>query len=120
MEEKHCLECDRIFFGRADKKFCSDACRNAYNNREQSTENTIIKKVNRILRKNRQILKKLNPDDKAKVSMQQLSQEAFNFHYFTHNYVTKTGKEYRFCYEYGYLMLGENFVLLVKRDVENF
>lgn len=30
--EKNCPECGDKIIGRADKKFCSDACRNAYNN----------------------------------------------------------------------------------------
>ena len=31
--DKLCLECGDKLFGRIDKKFCSDACRNAYNNK---------------------------------------------------------------------------------------
>ncbi len=28
-----CLECHEKIVGREDKKFCSDGCRNAYNNK---------------------------------------------------------------------------------------
>ena len=31
--EKQCLECGDKIVGRIDKKFCSDGCRNAYNNK---------------------------------------------------------------------------------------
>ena len=30
---KTCLECGEKIVGREDKKFCSDGCRNAYNNK---------------------------------------------------------------------------------------
>lgn len=30
--DKKCLECGEKIVGRADKKFCNDYCRNAYNN----------------------------------------------------------------------------------------
>jgi hypothetical protein len=30
---KVCLECGEKIVGREDKKFCSDGCRNAYNNK---------------------------------------------------------------------------------------
>ena len=32
MEKRNCLECKDPVKGRIDKKFCSDYCRNAYNN----------------------------------------------------------------------------------------
>ena len=34
-----CPECGDKLKGRADKKFCSDACRNAYNNKLNSDAN---------------------------------------------------------------------------------
>ena len=34
--EKRCLECNDVLHGRSDKKFCSDACRNTYNNKKKS------------------------------------------------------------------------------------
>lgn len=34
--QKKCLECERPVFARVDKKFCSDGCRNAYNNKNKA------------------------------------------------------------------------------------
>ena len=31
--KKQCPECEDPIIGRTDKKFCSDGCRNSYNNR---------------------------------------------------------------------------------------
>ena len=116
MDEKQCLECGGNFFGRADKKFCSDACRNAYHNSRSGEEEVFMKKVNRILRKNRQILSDQCPGDKTTMSYIKLASEGLDFSYFTSSYVTKEGKEYRFCYDMGYLKLNPEFILIVRRD----
>ena len=42
---KQCLECDEPLFGRVDKKFCNDQCRNAYNNRVNKTTNDFVRHV---------------------------------------------------------------------------
>ena len=49
--QKKCLECERPVFGRADKKFCSDGCRNAYNNKNKAAATNYIRNVNNLLAK---------------------------------------------------------------------
>jgi predicted nucleic acid-binding Zn ribbon protein len=67
-EEKTCLECGTKIIGRADKKFCSDQCRVAYNNKLNRDETAYVNNVMNLLRKNRRILLELNPTGKAKVN----------------------------------------------------
>jgi predicted nucleic acid-binding Zn ribbon protein len=118
MEEKrYCLECGDVLRGRADQKFCSDICRTAYHNRKHSAKNAVIRRVNSILRKNRNILEKLNPGGKTKVSKEKLTTEGFNFSYITNIYTTKTGNTYFYCYDQGYLPIeGDNFILVRKKE----
>ncbi len=120
MEKRICIECNDTFNGRADKKFCSDLCRNAYNNKLNSDTNNLVRNVNNILRKNRRIISELLPEETATVSVskQKLADKGFNFNYFTNITTTKTGKSYLFCYEYGYLPIEGNYYLLVKRKGE--
>ncbi len=113
--KRTCAECEDVFHGRSDKKFCSDLCRNAYNNKLNSDTNNLVRNVNNILRKNRRVIEELLPEETAKVSQQKLIDKGFNFAYHTHTTTTKTGKTYLFCYEYGYLPLEGNYYLLVKR-----
>ena len=40
---KTCLECGEPILGRSDKKFCSDLCRNAYNNKANSDSNNFVR-----------------------------------------------------------------------------
>ncbi|MBK6731184.1 MAG: hypothetical protein IPG60_09545 [Bacteroidetes bacterium] len=111
---KKCPECDEPIRGRIDKKFCSDMCRNAFNNRLK-TDNSMMRNINNILRKNRRIIAELIPDETAKASRQKLMDRGFNFHYLTSTYTTKKGVTYYFCYEYGYLPLDNDYYFLVKR-----
>ena len=118
MEKRKCLECGESFNGRADKKFCSDLCRNAHNNKLNSDNVNYVRNINNVLRKNRRIIEDLLPEETAKVSHHKLVDKGFNFNYYTNITTTKTGKNYIFCYEYGYLPIEGNYYLLVKRKVE--
>ncbi len=112
---KQCLECDEPIKGRADKKFCSDLCRNAYNNKLNSDSTNYVRNINNMLRKNRRILEELVPEETAKASKAKLLQKGFNFQYYTNIYTTKKNVSYYFCYEYGYLPIENDFYFLVKR-----
>src|ERR1051325_10509811 len=100
---KSCPECGEKLSGRSDKKFCSDMCRNAYNNKINSDSNNYVRNVNNILRRNRRILEESLPGEKISVVKQKLLDKGFNFKYFTHQRVTRNNHTYVFCYEYGYL-----------------
>jgi hypothetical protein len=117
MEEKRfCPECGDPVYGRADKKFCSDPCRNAYNNRNIGYSDNYTRRVNNILKKNRKILQELNPGGKTKVHLNQLIRKGFDFNYLTNLYITKNGNTYYFIYEHGYLKLENDFFALVTRE----
>jgi hypothetical protein len=113
---RNCLACDKPLHGRADKKFCNDYCRNAYNNVLKSANNTVVKDINTVLHKNRRILENILGQEKtAKTNKEKLLQQGFNFKYITHTYTTKNGDTYCFCYEMGYLPLENEAYLVVKR-----
>ena len=117
METRFCKECEHKLSGRRDQKFCSDYCRNTFNNRKNEESNTFVRRINTILRKNRRILDKLNPDGKITINILVLAEEGFNFHYYTNIFETKAGKKYFFCYEHGYTKIGNDQVVLVwKKD----
>ncbi|HEY2581015.1 MAG TPA: hypothetical protein VGI43_04375 [Mucilaginibacter sp.] len=115
-EERICLDCGTPLHGRADKKFCNDLCRNNYNNQLNSSSYNYVRNINNILRRNRRILEELNPTGKTKTTRKKLNLKGFDFEYHTRTYQTQNGKIYYFCYEYGYLLLEDDEVLLVKRE----
>jgi hypothetical protein len=115
--ERKCLDCGEIIYGRVDKKFCSDQCRNNYNNRMNTDNSVVVRNVNAILRKNRRILSELIPSEgKINLHKDKLINKGFNFNYITHLYTTQKGSTYRFVYEYGYLPLENDFYMLVIRE----
>ena len=115
--EKICLDCAIPVKGRADKKFCSDQCRNNYNNQLNSNTNNYLRNVNNILRKNRRILSQFCSNLKAKIHKEKLSDKGFNFSYFTNTYKTQKGNIYYFCYEHGYLPLEDHrYALVVRKE----
>ena len=117
---KICLTCGKVLKGRLDKKYCDDGCRNSYNNRLKSETNNFVRNVNNALAKNRRILESLLPpeEETAKANKEKLLRLGFQFKYITYTYVTKAGKTYFYCYEYGYLPLENNWYLIVKSKKE--
>ncbi|MCG2460856.1 hypothetical protein K8352_08855 [Flavobacteriaceae bacterium F89] len=117
MEEKQCLECGEKIVGRADKKFCSDYCRNAYNNNLNKDSKNLIRNVNNRLRKNHRILEGFPlKEGKTKTTKTRLMDRGFDFDHFTSLYTTQKGTVYYFVYDMGYLPLDNDFYMIVKRD----
>lgn len=115
--KRECLACGKSLHGRADKKFCNDYCRNAYNNSQKATTTTpLVRNINNALLKNRRILEAaLGTEDMQKLPKEKLLQQGFQFRFMTHTYTNKKGNTYFFCYEYGYLPLENDWYLVVKR-----
>ena len=97
IDAKECLECGEKIIGRSDKKFCSDLCRNAYNNKLNADSYNLVRNINNALRKNRRILEEACKDDKAKTSKSALLREGFDFGYFTNIRTTQKGSTYFLC-----------------------
>ena len=114
---KTCQECNKVLRGRADRKFCDDLCRNSYNNKLNSDSNAFVRNVNNVLRRNRRVLEEVLPvgEELVKLPKSKLIEKGFSFKYFTHTYTNKKGNVYFFCYEYGYLLLEADWLLIVKR-----
>ncbi|MDK2771491.1 MAG: hypothetical protein KYX68_04585 [Flavobacterium sp.] len=113
---KTCLECGDKIVGREDKKFCSDACRNAYNNKMNKDQNNLMRNINNKLRKNYRILCELNPENKTKTTRTKLLAKGFDFEFVTSVYETKNGNTYYFLYDQGYMAIENDGYVLVKKD----
>jgi predicted nucleic acid-binding Zn ribbon protein len=114
---KTCLECSEKIVGREDKKFCSDGCRNAYNNKINKDSTNFMRNVNNKLRKNYRILSELNIDGKSKATRDKMINKGFDFEFFTNILQTKTGNTYYFLYDQGYRSLDNDYFMLVKKEI---
>ena len=108
-----CMFCGDVIVGRSDKKFCNSNCRNTFNNRTRQDCEKLILETNRILRKNRSILKTLSPVGKSTVLKDYLLKLDFDFKYHTHSFKTNHGNTYKYCYEYGYLEIEDGKKILI-------
>ncbi len=117
--ERICAACGKSIKGRSDKRFCDDYCRNNHNNLLNSETTSYMRNVNNILRKNRRLLQQMIPEGRDLINYpkSRLASLGFNFQYFTHFYTNQKGAIYHFCYEYGYLLLEGDGVLIVKKKV---
>lgn len=114
---KKCLECETEIKGRIDKKFCSDYCRNAYNNKLNKDSKNLVRNINNRLRKNYRVLDSYElKDGKTRTTKNSLLNKGFDFDYITSLYTTKKGSTYFFVYDLGYLPLDNDFYMLVKRE----
>ncbi|MGL2965253.1 hypothetical protein [Flavobacterium sp. XGLA_31] len=114
--DKPCLECGEKIVGREDKKFCSDGCRNAYNNKINKDSTNYMRNINNKLRKNYRILSELNVEGKSKTTKTRLLSKGFDFDFFTSILNTNTGNTYHFVYDQGYRYLDNDFYMLVKKE----
>lgn len=108
-----CLYCKQpidSFKGRKDRKYCDDRCRSSFHNQQREELNAVTGRVNNILLHNMKLLKTLLADKTTvSVSKEVLMRKGFSFDYHTQVY-----KDYRFCYEYGYIAKGEKYCKIVK------
>ena len=110
--ERKCLDCGDVLHGRSDKKFCSDQCRNNYNNKLNRDSNNYVRNVHGLLRKNRRILSDLLNEGKDIVHKDALYALGYNFSFFTHIIESTDGKQYQYCFEYGFREQEDDFIEL--------
>jgi predicted nucleic acid-binding Zn ribbon protein len=114
-EEKHCENCGKPLFGRTDKRFCNDTCRNTFN-REKTLRGHIkdhenLPEIFRIIKHNYTLLKshgdrQLDENEYLYFPLKEITEAGFNFKYFTSIY--QDGAElWRFCFERGWRIEGD-------------
>ncbi|MBC6492781.1 hypothetical protein ACFSQD_17500 [Flavihumibacter stibioxidans] len=119
-DNRKCLWCEQPIRGRADKKYCDDNCRNAFNNQRQEGEYNLVRNINRTLIRNRRILATVmqQAGSETCISKDILLQMGFQFKYFTQAFTSADGQVCHCCYDYGYLRLPEEGFLVIKK-IEN-
>ena len=115
----YCHNCNKPIKGRTDKKFCDAHCRSTYHNDQKSRTDAICKQINKILLRNRNILKScINIE--SSISRTALIQEGFSFEYYTH--VSSNGRNNNpiiYCYDIGYTISDMLKVKIVENGLLN-
>jgi hypothetical protein len=115
--ERVCLDCGAKLLGRSDKKFCSDQCRNNYNNRLNRDQNNFVRNVHAQLNRNRRILSDLFDAGHHHIHRDALIAQGYNFNFFTHLVETPSGERWSYCFEYGFMDAGSGYLELQNTNV---
>jgi len=116
MSGRVCLDCGEKLRGRSDKNFCSDQCRNNFNNRLNRESNTYVRNIHNLLKKNRKVLQELYESGKTRVHRDALVVSGFSQGFFTHVVEPDSGPVCWYCYEYGFSDLGNDYLMIVMND----
>ena len=98
-----CLECGQpLHYGRTDKKFCSDSCKNRYHNQQTNQYLKLHSKIIHALDKNHRILSHCISNGLTSVSLGDAIQWGFNPDFVTGVDRSRLRTEYR-CFDIKYL-----------------
>ena len=117
-EERNCPWCGEPVVGRTDKRFCSDACRNDYNNALRREEEKKTRAVNRILGRNSRILARQLKAGRTTASVPDLALQAFNFKVFTSVRKRFLLRDIYWCYGYTYYITRSGIVHFKEAPME--
>lgn len=99
-----CLECgEPIIYGRTDKKFCCEGCKNRYNNRRTRNSRNMKLRIWNALEKNHRILEGLIKTGIATVRLPDLASLGFNAEYSTAFHKVGNHREFR-CFDIVYYL----------------
>ncbi|NJL76582.1 MAG: hypothetical protein HC892_17760 [Saprospiraceae bacterium] len=112
-----CIQCGQKMTGRADKKYCSDDCKNKYHQTYQTGAKSEVAQVDKILHRNRQILATIMGEKRNKFTLARLDLDAmgFNFKYITGIYTNSQGKLYHYVYDFAWMEFSSQEVMIVRK-----
>jgi hypothetical protein len=115
MEKRHCQYCDGVIAGRTDKKFCNDACRNAFHNEKLSLYLKKVSPVVQVLKRNhailRQVMERGNPVSKEELLMMGFVQQYCTEH------MRYDNSDHYFCFDVGFRDDGDRVHVLARSEL---
>lgn len=113
----NCKMCKREFSGRADKIFCSVACKNEYHVKLRRVTTKATRRIDEILHRNRSILLELMGKNakQKKLPKHELDKKRFNYSYITGYHINSRGKTVHHVYDFSYLIFSDQGVIIYRR-----
>ncbi|MCM1176687.1 MAG: hypothetical protein NC115_06390 [Bacteroidales bacterium] len=109
-----CLECgDSLEYGRPDRKFCCDTCKNRFNNRKARDTRAKKTRVLNILERNHSILSRLIRLNMTSLSVSELRQLGFDFDYITSFHKNRRHDEYG-CFDINVVVMSSRVISITR------
>ena len=112
--QKTCLSCGSKITGRADKKYCNDACKNDFHNHHSGPPAHYERNQIAIALKNHKILRKIASAGIGEIGTKELEVYGFNFEGLTGLKLLSQDNYQLFCFDYVLNKNGASFILRKK------
>lgn len=113
---KKCKACGKKILGRADKIFCSAICKSR-SHRQKVSSNPYLSDVNKILRRNYDILSSLfDKKNRKQISINHLAltKLGFQFEYCTRVYLNSKGKWCYYVYDIRWMEFSDQNIIIYR------
>lgn len=101
-EKGECLKCGTAIYGRADKKFCSVNCKNAYHNDQVSGHRRARNLAIKTLTSNYEILDKLEKNKIRTISIDRIRELGFDENFSTGHRIGRLKHNEENCFDITY------------------
>lgn len=114
---RNCKICKKVIYGRSDKIYCSDYCKNYYHKHLRYAAKKAAIEINEFLQRNYSILLEILGKNKSqtKVYRNILENKKFRFNYHTHIYVNSRNKTFHYVYDLAWMVFSDDEVLIVRK-----
>ncbi len=109
-----CLQCGKVTYGRADKKFCSEACKNGYHNAKQQKSRLLRNRIQTALNNNYRILEDIVSSGKYSAELMPLEELGFRPSFVTGYTKVRYGHDVFRCYDISYSLSGSRLFKIRK------
>lgn len=111
-----CKECQSPIQGRSDKKFCDDYCRVSYHSKRNRENLQVVRQINKILKKNRQILLECLHKYGNEIPRKYLEWNNYKFQYYTHLMSSSKRDSIKYCYDLGLIEISQSACKIIQED----
>ena len=112
--KKVCKECQLPLQGRSDKKFCDDYCRVSYHSKSNRDNLEVVRQINKILKKNRQILQECLQKYGNSIPRKYLERNSFKFQFYTHLMTYSKKETIKYCYDLGIAEISQSEIKIFR------
>lgn len=113
-----CLQCGKVSFGRPDKKFCSEVCKNAWHNARQQKSRQLRNRILTALNKNYRILEELISSGRLSAELMPLEERGFRPSFVTGYTRVRYGHDVFRCFDISYSLTGAR-LFRIRKDSDD-